>query len=64
MTISASGSSRSKREFGPSLLEVTMKVWRSDSRYFLKPKSPDTLPSSAPGLKSMAFGVGNVWPPG
>src|SRR3984885_3828335 len=56
ITTSASGSSRSNRDPGPSLSEVTTKVWPFDSRYLRRPSSPETLPSNAPGLKSVAFG--------
>ncbi len=64
ITISASTSSRSKVESGPSLSEVTTKLWPRPSRKVRSPSSPDTLPRSSPGVKSMACGVGRVWPPG
>ena len=64
MTISASASSFSSRLFGPSLSEVTTSLCPRDSRNLRRPSSPETLPSSAPGLKSIPCGVGNDWPPG
>ena len=64
ITTSASGSSRSKTESAPSLSEVTTSVWPWLSRKLRRPSSPDTLPSSSPGVKSIAFGVGAVCPPG
>src|SRR3546814_2450468 len=44
ITTSASASSFSSTETGPSLLEVTTSVWPCDSRYWRKPSSPDTEP--------------------
>ena len=35
-----------------------------DSRYSRRPSSPDTHPRSSPGVKSIACGVGVVWPSG
>jgi hypothetical protein len=64
MTTSASASSRSRVLFSPSLSEVTTSVWPSASRKGRRPSSPETEPSSSPGVKSMAFGVGVVCPPG
>ena len=64
ITISASGSSRSKAESAPSLSEVTTSSWPRSSRNRRRPSSPETLPSSSPGVKSIASGVGAVWPPG
>ena len=63
MTISASGSSRSNSESGPSLSDVTVSSWPRSSRKLRSPSSPETLPSSSPGVKSIASGVGVVWPP-
>lgn len=67
MTTSASGSSRSKTDPAPSLAslsEVTTSVCPRSSRKRRRPSSPVTLPSRWPGVKSVAFGVGAVWPPG
>ena len=64
MTISASGNSRSKTEFSPSLSEVTMKVCPRLVRNLRNPSSPETEPRSSPGLKSICFGVGAVCPSG
>src|SRR3546814_4659502 len=64
ITTSASASSFSSTETGPSLLEVTTSVWPCDSRYWRKPSSPDTEPRRRPGVKSIALGVGRVWPSG
>lgn len=64
ITTSASGSSRSKTESGPSLSEVTTRVWPRLSRKARSPSSPETLPSRCPGVKSVPLGVGVVWPPG
>ena len=58
MTTSASGSSRSKSESGPSLSEVTTSVWPASSRKLRRPALPETLPSSSPGVKSIRLGVG------
>ena len=63
MTTSASVSARSKAEFGPSLSEVTMKVAQTFQE-LAQTKPTDTEPRSSPGLKSICFGVGVVWPPG
>src|SRR3546814_15749111 len=60
ITTSASASSFSSTETGPSLLEVTTSVWPCDSRYWRKPSSPDTEPRRWPGVKSIALGVGRV----
>ena len=62
--MSASTSSLSNTEPGPSLSDVTTSVWPAPSRYLRRPSSPDTLPSNCPGVKSIACGVGVVWPPG
>src|SRR5512133_1228556 len=62
MTISASGSARSKTESGPSLSEVTTNSWPPSSRNGRRPSSPETLPSNSPGSKSTRVGVGVVWP--
>ena len=62
MTTSASGSSRSRTESGPSLSEVTTRVCPASSRNFRSPSSPETLPSSSPGVKSIRSGVGVVCP--
>ena len=62
--ISASTISFDSRLFAPSLSEVTTSLWPRDSRNFLRPSSPETLPSSWPGLKSIACGEGVVCPPG
>ena len=64
ITTSASTSSRSKTEPGPSLSDVTTSVWPAASRNRRRPSSPETLPSSSPGVKSIASGVGADWPPG
>ncbi len=64
MTTSASASSRSNSEPGPSLSEVTTSVCPSPSSQSRRPSAPVTLPSSSPGVKSTAFGVGRVWPSG
>src|SRR5256885_2257339 len=58
MTTSASGSSRSKTEVGPSLSAVTTKLWPRPSRNLRNPSSPETEPRSSPGLKSICSGVG------
>ncbi len=58
MTTSASGSSRSNSQSAPSLSAVTISVWPAASRNGRSPSSPETLPSSSPGVKSIAFGVG------
>jgi hypothetical protein len=60
ITMSASGSSRSNVESARSLSEVTTSVCPRSSRNFRKPSSPDTLPSSTPGWKSIALGLGSV----
>ena len=64
MTISASGSSLSSTESLPSLLGRDDECVTAFSRNFRKPSSPETLPKSSPGLKSMALGVGAVCPSG
>ena len=64
ITTSALASSRSNTESAPSLSEVTTSAWPSSSRNFRSPSSPETLPRRAPGWKSIAFGVGRVWPSG
>ena len=56
MTTSASARWRSNSESGPSLSEVTTSSWPRSSRYLRRPSSPETLPSSSPGVKSMAVG--------
>ncbi len=60
MTTSALGSSLSKTDSGPSLLEVTVRRWPAFSRNLRRPSSPLTLPRSWPGVKSIALGVGVV----
>src|SRR3546814_19271959 len=62
ITTSASASSFSSTETGPSLLEVTTSVWRCDSRYCRKPSPPDTEPRRLAGVKAIDLGVGRVWP--
>ena len=47
-----------------SLSEVTTKVWPASSRNFLNPSSPETQPSSSPGVKSIALGEGKDIPSG
>ena len=64
MTTSASGSSRSKTESGPSLSAVTTSLCPPASRNWRRPSSPETLPTSSPGVKSSADGVGVLWPSG
>ena len=64
MTTSASGSSRSKTESGPSLSEVTTNWWPRSVTNRSSPSPPDTDPRSCPGVKSMKAGVGRVWPSG
>ena len=62
--MSASGSSRSKTRVGAVLVggdDQRVAVGLEELR---RPSSPETLPSSSPGVKSIAFGVGVVWPPG
>ena len=60
ITTSASGSSRSNSESGPSLSDVTTNWCPPLSRNLRRPSSPDTQPSNWPGVKSMADGVGKV----
>ena len=64
ITTSASGSRRSSSESGPSLSEVTISSWPPFSAKPRRPRAPETHPSSSPGLKSSASGVGVVCPPG
>jgi hypothetical protein len=44
------------------LSDVTTSLWPAPSKNFLRPSAPETVPRSSPGLKSIAFGVGKVWP--
>src|SRR5215217_6922806 len=55
MTISASGSSRSKNEVAPSLSEVTTKVWSRPSRNLRSPSPPETEQRSSPGRNRSAL---------
>ena len=64
IAISASTISFSKTESGPSLSEVTIKVWPWSSRNFFSPRPPETHPNKSPGVKSIASGVGMVCPSG
>ena len=62
ITTSASGSSRSKTDCGPSLSAVTTSSCPRPSRKARSPSSPETHPRSSPGVKSIACGVGVLWP--
>jgi hypothetical protein len=64
ITTSASGSCCSKLESGPSLSDVTTSSWPRSSTNRRRPSSPETQPSSSPGLKSTSSGVGVLCPPG
>ncbi|PQM46158.1 hypothetical protein C1Y40_03674 [Mycobacterium talmoniae] len=62
--MSASGSSRSNSESGPSLSEVTTSSCPFSSKNFRRPNAPETQPSSSPGVKSIFDGVGKLLPSG
>ena len=62
--MSASTNSLSASHPSPSLSDVTTSVCPASSKNFLSPSSPDTHPSSSPGVKSIAFGDGKVMPSG
>ena len=64
MTTSASTNSLSAVQPSASLSDVTTKVCPASSKNFLNPNSPETQPNNSPGVKSIAFGDGNVIPSG
>ena len=64
MTTSASTNSLSASHPSASLSDVTTSVCPLSSKNFLKPNSPDTQPSSSPGVKSLPLGLGKAIPSG
>ena len=64
ITTSALGNSLSNTDPGPSLSDVTTRSWPRSVTNCLNPSSPETDPSSWPGVKSIERGEGIVCPSG